>query len=96
MKTEWKEELLSRQPIEFEKVNRSIWIQRRNVRQNLNQEVGGYICESRFLSDDVKEEVMRMQEVITDDRGTSLSNKEITECLGDMMYELSCLELGLL
>lgn len=58
MKTEWTAEQITAEPHDFERVNPTTWIQRRNIQVNPNEEQGGYTCESRFISNDVYEALM--------------------------------------
>lgn len=65
MKTVWSEELLGYQPSQFEKVNDNTYIQRRNIRRDTltgdSVESGsGWVCESRFISDDIYEDFMEV------------------------------------
>lgn len=67
MKTEWKEEIISRTPLEFEKVNEDTWIQRKDVKKIPVGEDGfdfGYRCMSRFISENVKETIDVTNEII--------------------------------
>ncbi len=58
MKTNWQKEMTSEQPLEFEQVNPTTYIQRKNIEENPNEDQGGFICESRFISNDVYEALM--------------------------------------
>lgn len=65
MKTVWLEERLGYQPSQFEKVNDNTYIQRRNIRRDTLREGSmesepGWICEARFISDDVYEDFMEV------------------------------------
>ena len=65
MKTAWSEERLGYQPSQFEKVNDNTYIQRRNIRRDTLTEDStesepGWICESRFISDDIYEDFMEV------------------------------------
>lgn len=65
MKTVWSEELLGHQPSQFEKVNDNTYIQRRNIRKDTLpgdsvESEPGWICESRFISDDIYEDFMEV------------------------------------
>ena len=63
MKTAWSEERLGYQPSQFEKANDDTYIQRRNIRRDIltddsTESEPGWICESRFISDDIYEDFM--------------------------------------
>lgn len=62
MKTEWREELCSEYPKQFQKLNPTTYIQRKNIRkmESKEGEMGflGYICESRIISNEVYEAFM--------------------------------------
>ena len=65
MKTAWSEERLGYQPSQFEKVNDNTYIQRRNIRRDTLTEDStesepGWICEARFISDDIYEDFMEV------------------------------------
>ena len=65
MKTAWSEERLGYQPSQFEKVNNDTYIQRRNIRRDTLTEDStesepGWICEARFISDDIYEDFMEV------------------------------------
>ena len=65
MKTAWSEERLGYQPSQFEKVNGNTYIQRRNIRRDTLTEDStesepGWICEARFISDDIYEDFMEV------------------------------------
>lgn len=65
MKTAWSEERLGYQPSQFEKVNGNTYIQRRNIRRDVlvegfTESEPGWICESRFISDDIYEDFMEV------------------------------------
>lgn len=65
MKTEWSEERLGYQPSQFEQVNETTYIQRKNIRRDVLTEDStesepGWICESRFISDDIYEDFMEV------------------------------------
>ena len=65
MKTAWSEERLGYQPSQFEKVNNDTYIQRRNIRRDTLTEDStesepGWICESRFISDDIYEDFIEV------------------------------------
>lgn len=64
MKTDWSEEICSHEPQQFEQLNPTTYIQRRNVKK-VPYTVGEnesfeYVCESRFISSDLYEEFMKM------------------------------------
>lgn len=63
MKTEWSKERLGYQPKQFEKVNETTYIQRKNIHRDVltNDSIAsepGWVCECRFISDDIYEEFM--------------------------------------
>lgn len=65
MKTAWSEELIGYKPSQFEKVNDNTYIQRKNIRRDTLMEDStksepGWICESRFISDDIYEDFMEV------------------------------------
>ena len=65
MKTAWSEERLGYQPSQFEKVNNDTYIQRRNIRRDTLTEDSvesepGWVCEARFISDDIYEDFMEV------------------------------------
>ena len=65
MKTAWSEERLGYQPSQFEKVNNDTYIQRKNIRRDTLTEDSkesepGWICEARFISDDIYEDFMEV------------------------------------
>ena len=65
MKTAWSEERLGYQPSQFEKVNDNTYIQRRNIRRDTLTDDSvesepGWICEARFISDDIYEEFIEV------------------------------------
>ena len=65
MKTMWSEERLGYKPSQFEKVNGNTYIQRRNIRRDVLTEDStesepGWICEARFISDDIYEDFMEV------------------------------------
>ena len=65
MKTAWLEERLGYQPSQFEKVNVNTYIQRKNIRRDTLTEDStesepGWICEARFISDDIYEDFMEV------------------------------------
>lgn len=65
MKTAWSEERLGHQPSQFEKVNGNTYIQRRNIRRDTltrdsTETEPGWICEARFISDDIYEEFIEV------------------------------------
>lgn len=64
MKTEWQRELLSYLPPEFEQINPTTYIQRRNIQENTEMENGGYVCESRFVSEDIKTQIELISDVV--------------------------------
>ena len=58
MKTKWSEELCSSKPEQFEKLNATTWIQRKDIQRAPEKEDvpdPGYTCMSRMISDDVYE-----------------------------------------
>lgn len=60
MKTKWQQEQLSRLPSEFEKVNETTYIQRKNVIEippDENNPSTRYQCQSRFISSDIFDEL---------------------------------------
>lgn len=63
---EWTKELLGRKPEEFEKLNESTYIQRRNIRENEDEEIGGWICESRKISDVEYNDIIRSEKLQAD------------------------------
>ena len=63
---EWTEEFLGREPGEFEKLNETTYIQRRNIRENDNEEIGGWICESRFISVTEYNDIVRSNQLRAD------------------------------
>lgn len=68
MKTDWQEELSSRKLPEFEKLNETDWVQRRNeevLDPKENETEVTYKYESRFLSDDVKQQVDIIQDIVS-------------------------------
>lgn len=85
MKTAWSEERLGYQPSQFEKVNDNTYIQRRNIRRDtlrndLTKSDLGWVCESRFISDDIYEDFMEVmnspaQEQIVNNF-TTIQNKQ--------------------
>ena len=85
MKTAWSEERLGYQPSQFEKVNDNTYIQRRNIRRDTLTEDSkesepGWICEARFISDDIYEDFMEVmnspaQEQIVNNF-TAIQNKQ--------------------
>ena len=85
MKTAWSEEQLGYQPSQFEKVNDNTYIQRRNIRRDTLTEDStesepGWICEARFISDDIYEDFMEVmnspaQEQIVNNF-TTIQNKQ--------------------
>ena len=85
MKTSWSEERLGYQPSQFEKVNDNTYIQRRNIRRDALTEGStesepGWICEARFISDDIYEDFMEVmsspaQEQIVNNF-TTIQNKQ--------------------
>ena len=65
MKTAWSEERLGYQPSQFEKVNNNTYIQRKKIRRDTLTEDSiesepGWICEARFISDDIYEDFMEV------------------------------------
>lgn len=65
MKTAWSVERLGRQPSQFEKLNDNTYIQRKNIRRDTLTEDSmasepGWICEARFISDDIYEDFMEV------------------------------------
>lgn len=67
MKTEWQVEYLGYKPLEFEQVNNEpLWIQRKDIKENIDPEFGGYICQCRFVSPDVKEQLENYQEMLNE------------------------------
>ena len=65
MKTAWSEELIGYKPSQFEKVNDNTYIQRKNIRRDTltgdsTKSEPGWICESRFISDDIYEDFMEV------------------------------------
>ena len=85
MKTAWSEERLGYQPLQFEKVNGNTYIQRRNIRRGVlvegsTESEPGWICEARFISDDIYEDFMEVmnspaQEQIVNNF-TAIQNKQ--------------------
>ena len=85
MKTVWSEERLGYQPSQFEKVNDNTYIQRRNIRRDTltgdsTESEPGWICEARFISDDIYEDFIEVmnspaQEQIVNGF-TSIQNKQ--------------------
>ena len=65
MKTAWSEERIGYQPLQFEKANDDTYIQRRNIRRDVlvegsTESEPGWICEARFISDDIYEDFMEV------------------------------------
>lgn len=65
MKTAWSEELIGYKPSQFEKVNDNTYIQRKSIRRDTltggsTKSEPGWICESRFISDDIYEDFMEV------------------------------------
>lgn len=61
MKTNWKEELTSSKPAQFEQLNAETWIQRKDIKRAQKKEDvpdPGYKCMSRMISTDVYEALM--------------------------------------
>lgn len=85
MKTVWSEERLGYQPSQFEKVNGNTYIQRRNIHRDTLTEDSmesepGWVCEARFISDDIYEDFMEVmnspaQEQIVNNF-TTIQNKQ--------------------
>lgn len=80
MKTAWSEEQIGYQPSQFEKVNGNTYIQRRNIRrdtltENSTESEPGWICEARFISDDIYEDFM---EVMNSPAQEQIANNFIT------------------
>lgn len=85
MKTVWSEEQLGYQPSQFEKVNDNTYIQRRNIHRDTLTEDSmesepGWVCEARFISDDIYEDFMEVmnspaQEQIVNNF-TTIQNKQ--------------------
>lgn len=70
MKTEWTKEMCSSRPLEFERVNPTTWIQRKDIQKSEAREDEtdpGYICMSRFISDDIKDQIQLIEETVNTD-----------------------------
>lgn len=64
MKTEWKKDISSIKPPEFQRANSKEWIQRKNIQNETNID-GSMIwtSELRFISNDVYENLIEMRDV---------------------------------
>ena len=71
MKDKWKLEKCSTKPEQFQQLSSNVWLQRKNIQKEPDEEGGGYKCESRRISSEVYEALMEerdslLMEVLTD------------------------------
>lgn len=74
MKTDWTKEFCGYLPPEFEKINSDTWAQRKNIEKRPKGDDGsdgGWQCEVRFISEDLKIQVEMVKEVVGENEDVS-------------------------